>query len=547
MISETLVELSRWQFAATAMYHFLFVPLTLGLSFLLAIMESVYVMTGLRIYRDMTQFWGKLFGINFVLGVSTGITMEFQFGTNWSYYSHYVGDIFGAPLAIEGLMAFFLEATFIGLFFFGWERLSRVQHLMVTWLVAIGSNLSALWILIANGWMQNPVGTAFNLDTMRMEMTSFSEVVFNPVAQVKFVHTVAAGYVTASMFVLAISAWYLLQGRDLPFARRSFAIAAAFGLAGTLSVITLGDESGYELGDVQKVKLAAIEAMWETEPAPAPFALFALPHQARMENDYALMIPWAMGLIATRSLDEQITGIHDLITENEARIRSGIQAVTALEAYRAGDRSEAVRQQFEVHRADLGYGLLLRRYTDDVSTATEADIIDAAHDTIPPVAPLFWAFRIMVGSGFWMLLLFAVSFFFCARRTLEQHRWLLRLALVSLPLPWIASEMGWFVAEVGRQPWTVSGVLPTHLSASSLTVWDLVFSLTGFVVLYTSLLAVELFLMVKYARLGPASLGTGRYFGETDDPDAPLVDNRSPAGSGGFPGLTPQPMNRVEE
>lgn len=226
-----VVELSRLQFAATAMYHFLFVPLTLGMTFLLAIMESVYVMTGKEIYRDMTKFWGKLFAINFALGVTTGIAMEFQFGTNWSYYSHYVGDIFGAPLAIEGLMAFFLESTLVGLFFFGWDRLSKVQHLAVTWLVALASNLSALWILIANGWMQHPVGAEFNFETMRMEMVSFSEVVFNPVAQVKFVHTVSAGYVTGAMFVLAISAWYMLKGRDLAFARRSFAIASAFGLA----------------------------------------------------------------------------------------------------------------------------------------------------------------------------------------------------------------------------------------------------------------------------------------------------------------------------
>ena len=217
-----IVELSRMQFALTAMIHFLFVPLTLGMAFLLAIMESVYVMTGKTIYRDMTQFWGKLFGINFALGVTTGLAMEFQFGTNWSYYSHYVGDIFGAPLAIEALMAFFLESTLFGLFFFGWERMSKVKHLAVTWLMALGTNLSALWILVANGWMQHPVGSEFNIETMRMELTNFAEVLLNPVAQVKFVHTVSAGYVTGSIFVLAISSYYLLKGRDLAFARRSF-------------------------------------------------------------------------------------------------------------------------------------------------------------------------------------------------------------------------------------------------------------------------------------------------------------------------------------
>ncbi len=290
-----VVALSRLQFATTALYHFLFVPLTLGLSILVAMMETVYVMTGRPIWRQMTKFWGMLFGINFVLGVATGLTMEFQFGMNWSYYSSYVGDIFGAPLAIEGLMAFFLEATFVGLFFFGWDKLTRVQHLTVAWLVAIGSNFSALWILIANAWMQNPVGAAFNPDTMRMELVSFFDVLFNPVAQAKFVHTVSAGYVTASVFVLGVSAWYLLKGRHVELARRSIALAAAFGLAASLSVVVLGDESGYETSHNQKMKLAAIEAMWTTEKAPAPFTLVGIPDQKARETHYAIHIPWAHG------------------------------------------------------------------------------------------------------------------------------------------------------------------------------------------------------------------------------------------------------------
>ncbi|OXX41413.1 cytochrome d terminal oxidase subunit 1, partial [Vibrio sp. V17_P4S1T151] len=321
-----VVDLSRLQFALTAMYHFLFVPLTLGMAFLLAIMESLYVMTDKQIYKDMTKFWGKLFGINFALGVATGLTMEFQFGTNWSYYSHYVGDIFGAPLAIEALVAFFLESTFVGLFFFGWDRLSKRQHLGVTWLVALGSNFSALWILIANGWMQNPVGAEFNFETMRMEMVSFAEVVFNPVAQVKFVHTVASGYTTGAMFILGISSYYLLKGRDVAFARRSFAIAASFGMAAILSVIVLGDESGYEVGEVQKVKLAAIEAEWHTEPAPAAFTLFGLPNQDAMHTDYAVKIPYVMGIIATRSLDTEVTGLRDLRDDHVDRIRNGMYA-----------------------------------------------------------------------------------------------------------------------------------------------------------------------------------------------------------------------------
>ena len=515
MVSETVVDLSRLQFAVTALYHFLFVPLTLGLSFILAIMESVYVMTGREIYKDMTRFWGKLFGINFAMGVATGITMEFQFGTNWAYYSHYVGDIFGAPLAIEGLMAFFLESTFVGLFFFGWDRMTKVQHLMVTWLVAVGSSMSALWILIANGWMQNPVGAVFNYETMRMELTSFADLFFNPVAQVKFVHTVASGYVTGSMFVLAISAWYLLKGRDLAFARRSFAVAAGFGLASALSVIVLGDESGYTLGDVQKVKLAAIESEWHTEKPPAAFTIFGFPDQEHEKTRAAIRIPYALGLIATRSVDQPVIGLKELVTEHEKRIRSGMIAYRALEQLRAGDKSTATKEAFEAHRKDLGFGLLLKRYTPNVTDATEAQIRQAAQGSIPHVAPLFWTFRIMVAAGFLMLFIFAASFYYCARRTADRKRWLLRLALYALPLPWIAAECGWVVAEYGRQPWAIGEVLPTFLGTSTLATSDLIFSIAGFVGFYTLLLTADLFLMFKYARLGPSSLHTGRYALET--------------------------------
>ncbi|BCO31450.1 cytochrome bd-I ubiquinol oxidase subunit I [Thiohalobacter sp. COW1] len=523
MVAESVVELSRLQFALTAMYHFLFVPLTLGLSFILVIMESVYVMTGKEIYKDMTRFWGKLFGINFALGVTTGITLEFQFGTNWAYYSHYVGDVFGAPLAIEGLMAFFLESTFIGLFFFGWDRLTKRQHLLVTFLTALGSNLSALWILVANGWMQNPVGAEFSFETMRMEMTNFAELLFNPVAQVKFVHTVAAGYVTGSMFVLGISAYYMLKGRDLAFARRSFVVASGFGLASILSVIVLGDESGYELGDVQKVKLAAIEAEWETHEPPASFTLIGFPDQEEMVTHGAIKIPWVMGLIATRSVNEEVTGIKDLMVQHEQRIRTGMQAYALLQKLRSGDYTEADKAAFEAVKDDLGYGLLLKRYTPEVVDATEAQIQQAVKDTIPRVAPLFWSFRVMVASGFLMLFIFAASFYYCARRTAGQKRWLLRLALWSIPLPWIAAETGWIVAEYGRQPWSIGEVLPTYLSTSVLQVGDLWFSLAGFIGFYTLLLVVELYLMFRFARLGPSSLHTGRYHFEHSGGSAPAL------------------------
>ncbi|OBP12357.1 MULTISPECIES: cytochrome ubiquinol oxidase subunit I [unclassified Pseudomonas] len=523
MISEAVVDLSRLQFAMTAMYHFLFVPLTLGLAFLLAIMESVYVMTGKQVYKDMTQFWGKLFGINFALGVTTGLTMEFQFGTNWAYYSHYVGDIFGAPLAIEGLMAFFLESTFIGLFFFGWDRLSKVQHLSVTWLVALGSNLSALWILIANGWMQNPVGAEFNFQTMRMELTDFGALLFNPVAQVKFVHTVAAGYVTGAIFVLAISSYYLLKKRDQGFARRSFAIASAFGLASILSVIILGDESGYEIGDVQKTKLAAIEAEWNTEQAPAGFTLFGIPDQEQMRTHYAIRIPYALGIIATRSLDKEVTGIKDLLVQHEARIRNGMQAYALLERLRGGDTSAATLAAFDDVKQDLGYGLLLKKYTDKVVDASEEQIRLATLDTIPDVLTLFFSFRAMVACGFLMLALFACAFWASARKNEERKPWLLKWALLSLPLPWIAAQTGWYVAEHGRQPWSIGEVLPVHLSASSLGTHDLWGSLIALVAFYSLLLVVELYLMIRFARLGPSSLHTGRYHFEQGAAQRPAI------------------------
>ena len=501
-----LVELSRLQFAMTAMYHFLFVPLTLGLSIIVAIMETVYVMTKRPIWRQMTKFWATLFGINFVLGVATGITMEFQFGMNWSYYSHYVGDIFGAPLAVEGLMAFFLEATFVGLMFFGWDKLSNIGHLIVTWLVAIGSNFSALWILIANGWMQNPVGAEFNPLSMRMEMTSFFDVVFNEVAQAKFVHTVSAGYVTASVFVLGVSAWYMLKGRHLELARRSIAVAASFGLMSAISVVVLGDESGYSATHSQKMKLAAIEGMWHTEVAPASFTLVGFPDDLARETHYAVHIPAVMGLIGTRSLTKEIPGIAELVENAEARIRTGIIAYDALmqiQQLKGAPIPEELQAQFEQHSADLGFAFLLKRYVDDPREATEHQIALASNDTVPTVWPLFWAFRIMVALGFGFIGTMLYFFYRASFCRMEFPRPALRLAVIMIPAPWIAAELGWFVAEFGRQPWTVDGILPTALSASHLSIADLLITLAGFMIFYTILFIVEMSLMLKYIRKGP--------------------------------------------
>ena len=502
MIDDSLVNISRLQFALTALYHFLFVPLTLGLSVLLAIMETVYVMTGRPIWKTMVQYWGILFGINFIMGVSTGITMEFQFGMNWAYYSHYVGDIFGAPLAIEGMMAFFLEATFVGLFFFGWSKLSRIQHWICTCLLALGSNLSALWILIANAWMQNPVGAHFNFTTMRMEVSDFAKVLLNPVAQAKFVHTISAGYVTGAVFVLAISAYFLLRGRNLDLAKRSFTVAASFGLASALSVVVLGDESGYLANQHQHMKIAAMEAMWHTEKAPASLTLFGIPDQAKHSTHYAVKVPFVLGLISTRSLHETLPGIDELVARSEHRIQQGLIAYSALVRLQKDPSDVVAKQQLIAHEKDLGYALLLKRYRDDILAATPADIKRAAAATVPRVAPIFWAFRGMVACGFLFIALFSTAFYYASRRQFE-HRKFLWLLLGCLPLPWVASELGWIVAEYGRQPWVISGVLPTFLGVSSLAVRDVLISLFGFIVFYTGLAVIEMYLMVKYIRLGP--------------------------------------------
>ncbi len=498
-----VVDLSRLQFALTALYHFLFVPLTLGLSVMLAIMETVYVMTGREIWRQMVKYWGVLFGINFVLGVATGLTMEFQFGTNWSYYSHYVGDVFGVPLAIEGMMAFFLEATFVGLFFFGWNKLSKFKHMLCTWLLALGTNLSALWILIANGWMQNPVGAYFDYKTMRMEVESFYDILFNPVAQAKFVHTISAGYVTGAMFVLSVSAYFLLRDRNKEFAKRSMTVAVSFGLASALSVVVLGDESGYVANANQKMKIATMEAMWHTEKAPASITVFGIPDEKNLTTRYAIDIPFVLGIIATRSFNTQLDGIVELIEQGKVKIKDGMLAYQALVLLQKNPNDEQAKVLLESHKDNLGYALLLKRYTENVLDATEEQINQAANDLKPKVLPMFFAFRIMVACGLYFILLFATGFYLSAKHQLHHARWYHRIAFYSLPLPWVAAELGWVVAEYGRQPWVVQGILPTFMGGSSVDSSQVITSIVGFVLFYSVLAVVELYLMAKYIRLGP--------------------------------------------
>ena len=505
MIDSTVVELSRWQFAVTALYHYLFVPLTLGLSFFIAAVETVYVTTGRAIYREMAEFWSKLFVINMALGIATGLTMEFEFGTNWSFYSGFVGDIFGAPLAIEGLMAFFMESTFVGLMIFGWKRLTKVQHLLVTYLVAFGTNLSALWILIANSFMQNPVGAKFNPVTMRMELSSFSELIFSHDAQAKFVHTSIAGYVTAAIFVTGISAFYMYRNRHMAMARRSFRMAALFGVLATAGVITLGDALGFVGGQAQPSKLAAMEAMWETAPAPAPFNVIAWPSQDEKRNRFEVQVPYVLTPLLTHTMTQEVPGVDRIEADAARRIANGIPAVAALKVLSSDPTNADALARFNAHQSDLGYGFLVKRYAadQDVEKATPADIQKAANDAVPNVFAMFWSFRVMVGLGLLMLAYFVLAVIYSVRNDVQHKRWFLRLAPWMIPVPFIANEFGWLTAEIGRQPWTVYGLLPTWMSASSHSVGYMVFSLIGFVALYTVFIVIEMFLMVKFIKKGP--------------------------------------------
>jgi cytochrome d ubiquinol oxidase subunit I len=342
---------------------------------------------------------------------------------------------------------------------------------------------------------------------MRMEITSFTAVMFNPVAQAKFVHTVSAGYVLGAMFVLSISAWYLLHGRTVEFAKRSMTVAASFGLAAALSVVVLGDESGYNLTEHQKMKLAAIESMWETEPPPASFTVFGLPDVTARTTRWAIRVPWVMGLIGTRSIDTVMPGINDLVKDTELHIDGGIKAYAAMQKLRIDRNDVEARKEFEAHKNDFGYALLLKRTLTDPTQATDADVAQAAVSTIPNVPVLFWSFRVMVGCGLWFIALFAYSFWLASKRQLDRHRWYLKAALWSLPLPWLAIELGWIVAEYGRQPWAIEGVLPTALGVSSVSAAQVAASLGGFLVFYTALAAIDATLMLKYVRKGPDGLG----------------------------------------
>ena len=506
------VDWSRAQFALTAIYHWLFVPLTLGLSFLIAIMETIYVKTGNEAWKKLTKFWMKLFGINFAIGVATGIILEFEFGTNWSNYSWLVGDIFGAPLAIEGIMAFFMESTFIAIMFFGWNKVSKGVHLTSSWLVAIGANLSALWILVANAWMQYPVGMHFNIDTARNEMLNFWDVLFSPVAINKFLHTVTSGYVLASLFVIGVSSWYLLKNRETIFAKRSISIASAFGLLSIIFLIFTGDGSAYEVAQKQPMKLAAMEALYNGKSGAGINAIGLLNGKKKYNNDeptfhFTIEIPKLLSILGYRSADAYVPGVKDLINgyettdanntvrkapSAEKKIKMGKKAREALATYKLAkkdgdtEKMKEAKQIFEANVRYFGYGFL-----NDV-------------DSIIPNVPItFYSFHIMVGLGFWFLLFLFVMFWKSIKNKLNTSKWWLRLGILSAILAWVASESGWIVAEVGRQPWTIQDILPVSAATSSIDATSVQITFFMFLAVFTVLLIAEIKIMKKQISIGP--------------------------------------------
>lgn len=504
MIPSLLVtELSRWQFAFTALFHFLFVPLTLGLTWILVGMEAAYLKTGKIIYKDMTQFWGKLLAINFAIGVLSGITMEFEFGLNWAYFSRMIGGSFGPILAIEGITAFMLEATMFGLFFFSWDKLSRQAHFIVTFFMALGATLSIVNILAANSWMQHPIATFFDYQNMTLRLESMSALYLNHLSQIRIGHVAFAAFFLSSIFVMGVSAFYILKNKEIEFAKRSFAIAVGFGFICSIMVVFFGDQNGLEVSQNEPEKMAAIEAQWETQKAPASWYAITFPSQSKEKNYLTLKIPYFLSIIATHSLTGTVEGIKPLISHYETRIKSGLIAYTALQKIWGNKATSSDIATYKQHVADLGFSYLLYPFVSDPSKATPAQILLAAKSGIPSVAITFWSFRIMIGLWGLLTILIITGLIYAFKNTLENHPRFLKACIYAIPLPYIAIESGWVLAEVGRQPWSVHEILPTFMGTSSLDVPSLITSLALFVLFYGVLISVELFLMFKFARKGP--------------------------------------------
>lgn len=517
MVSEMLqsVEWSRAQFALTAIYHWLFVPLTLGLSVLCALMETRYYRTGDPFWRSTTKFWMRLFGINFAIGVATGLILEFEFGTNWSNYSHFVGDIFGAPLAVEGILAFFIESTFIAVMFFGWRKVSKRFHLAATWLTAIGANLSAWWILVANSWMQYPVGCTFNLETVRNEMTSFSTVALSPVAVNKFFHTVTSSFVLAALFVVGVSAWYLLRRREQRMARKSIAVASAFGLVFALAAAVTGHRSGAIVAHVQPMKLAAMEALYEGQEGASLTAVGLLQPHGRPVNGEAFRfqigIPKLLSWMSFGDKEAYVPGIYDLIDGNEQRgilsaeekMQRGRVAIAEMPRYRealvAGDTTTADEVRCRFNPATEAGQEFLREYFAYFGYGH----IDSPQQLIPNVPILFYSFRVMVGAGSFFILLLGVVWWLNRKDRLADKRWLLRVAVWSIPLAYLASQAGWIVTEIGRQPWAIQDLMPVGVAASKIPSGSVSVTFFLFLALFTALLVAELSIMFRQIKIGP--------------------------------------------
>lgn len=504
-IDLVMVNWARAQFALTAMYHWIFVPLTLGLSFLCAFFETLYVRTGREEWKSIAMFWMKLFGINFAIGVATGIILEFEFGTNWSNYSWMVGDIFGAPLAIEGIVAFFLEATFFAVMFFGWDRVSQRAHLFATWMVALGSNLSALWILVANGWMQFPTGMAFNPDTARFEMQNFWEVLFSPVAIAKFTHATSSSFMVASLFIITISSWYLLKKRHVELARKSILVASVFGLISTVYVAFNGDESAYTNASTQPMKLAAYEGLWDGETNAGIVAFGILNSEKKPGDDleafeFEVNIPGVLGLLANREFGSYVPGINDLVYGNAEqgimsvadKMERGKQAVADLTAYKQAKKSmdDAAAalslEKFRVNQDFLGYGYL-----------------EKPEDAVPPIGLTFYAFHTMVFLGMLFGVIFVLNLLYTIKGTLEQKTWLQLLGLPMFFLALIASQAGWIVAELGRQPWAIQDLLPVQVATTNISAGNVQTTFFMFLIIFTLLLLAEVSIMLKQIKIGP--------------------------------------------
>ena len=479
MIENALVDWSRAQFALTAGYHWIFVPLTLGLAVIMASMETLYVIKKDEFWKNTAKFWMKLFAINYAVGIATGIILEFEFGTNWSNYSWFVGDIFGAPLAIEGILAFFMEATFFAIMFFGWNKVSKGTHLFATWMTGIGAGISAIWILVANSWMQHPVGMEFNPDTVRHEMVDFWALVLNPVAIVKFFHSVTSGWMTGAIFVIGISSWYLIKKREVRFALASIRVASIVGIIGTLLLMWSGDGSAIHVAEYQPMKLAAAEGL-ERGGAGAPFSVVP-----------GVEIPKLLSILATHDAEGVVPGIEELKAEGEEKMAKGKVALDAFKQYRQlkdTDPAQAAeaRKVLEENVDYFGYGY-----------------IESADELVPNVPLVYWSFRVMVGLGGFLLFLMILVLWAERKGKMSKWTWLQWVALCSIPLVYLAGQAGWIVAEVGRQPWVIEGLLPTKAAVSSVSVGAVQTTFFLFVAIFTLFLAIEIRILLKAFQKGP--------------------------------------------